>query len=209
MRGLALLLLAQLAAAAEAVRVHSTGEGKAAATGTASRRVLQSDSEESVVGGSAGWGDWASQDDRVMGGVSVSTMVATSSDAIFSGNLRLDSNGGFASVSTSFRADVRAFGGLRVNFFPSSRRLLMYVNSSTLGTVRDLAISDSLSSTQVPPTHRCGDATIQRRDVHSIDQRGRRKFRTVLSPALDLVLSTGGPRFSFRVCDSVSPTSPI
>ena len=138
MRGL--LLLAQLAAAAEAVRVHSTGEEKAAATGTASRRVLQSDSEESVVGGSAGWGDWASQDDRVMGGVSVSTMVATGSDAIFSGNLRLDSNGGFASVSTSFRADVRAFGGLRVNFFPSSRRLLMYVNSSTLGAIRDLAI---------------------------------------------------------------------
>jgi hypothetical protein len=72
-----------------------------------------------------------------MGGVSVSTMVATGSDAIFSGNLRLDSNGGFASVSTSFRADVRAFGGLRVNFFPSSRRLLMYVNSSTLGAIRD------------------------------------------------------------------------
>lgn len=134
-----LLLVAQLAAATEAERVHDAGDEKAAAAGTASRRVLQSsDSEELVVGGSAGWGDWASQDDRVMGGVSVSTMVATGGDAIFSGLLRLDSNGGFTSVSTSFRRDVRAFGGVRVNFFPANRRLLMYVNSSTLGTIRDL-----------------------------------------------------------------------
>jgi hypothetical protein len=92
-------------------------------------QALESDPEQIVVGGSVGWANWASQDDRVMGGVSVSTMVASSGgeEAIFSGTLRLESNGGFTSVRTSFRTvDLRAFDGLRVKFFPSNRRLLLY-----------------------------------------------------------------------------------
>ena len=123
----ALLFLAQVVAE-EAERVHTAGGAAVIeATRTASRRALQSDSEQFVLGGNGGWGNWASQDDRVMGGVSVSTMVASGDDAIFSGTLRLESNGGVTSVITSFRKDLRAYDGLRVNFFPSSRRLLMYL----------------------------------------------------------------------------------
>ena len=123
----ALLFLTQVVAE-EAERVHTAwGAAVVEASRTASRRALQSDSEQFVLGGNGGWGNWASQDDRVMGGISVSTMVASGDDAIFSGTLRLESNGGFTSVRTSFRKDLRAYDGLRVNFFPSSRRLLMYL----------------------------------------------------------------------------------
>ena len=127
MISVALLFVTQVVAE-EAERVHTAGGAAVIeATRTASRRALQSDSEQFVLGGNGGWGNWASQDDRVMGGVSVSTMVASGDDAIFSGTLRLESNGGVTSVRTSFRKDLRAYGGLRVNFFPSSRRLLMYL----------------------------------------------------------------------------------
>ena len=135
MVSVALLFLTQVVAE-EAERVHTAG-GPAAveATGTASRRALQSDSEQLVLGGNGGWGNWASQDDRVMGGISVSTMVASGDDAIFSGTLRLESNGGFTSVRTSFRKDLRTYDGLRVNFFPSSRRLLMYLQPRSARSV--------------------------------------------------------------------------
>ena len=135
MISVALLFLTQVVAE-EAERVHTAwGAAVVEATRTASRRALQSDSEQLVLGGNGGWGNWASQDDRVMGGVSVSTMVASGDDAIFSGTLRLESNGGFTSVRTSFRKDVRAYDGLRVNFFPSSRRLLMYLQPRSARSV--------------------------------------------------------------------------
>ena len=199
-----LLFLTQVVAE-EAERVHTAwGAAVVEASRTASRRALQSDSEQFVLGGNGGWGNWASQDDRVMGGVSVSTMVASGDDAIFSGTLRLESNGGFTSVRTSFRKDLRAYDGLRVNFFPSSRRLLMYLQ---LRAARSVLCSRSLippfrvdifrrirfhaSPLQVPPSQRCQDGIIRRRDVCSIDQRGRREFRGVCSAAVDLILSAG------------------
>jgi len=45
-------------------------------------------------------GNWSSIDDRVMGGVSASSMVIENGVAVFSGTVSLDFGGGFASVRT-------------------------------------------------------------------------------------------------------------
>ena len=44
--------------------------------------------------------DWFSVDDRVMGGVSASRVEASPDGLVFSGNLSLDRDGGFASIRT-------------------------------------------------------------------------------------------------------------
>ncbi|MFZ9858392.1 MAG: CIA30 family protein [Roseiflexaceae bacterium] len=81
---------------------------------------------------------WAPLNDGVMGGVSRSELVATTSGtAIFRGVVSFDNNGGFATVQTNFvqPINVSAYRGISVRIKGDSKRYGMYLRTNSRSLV--------------------------------------------------------------------------
>lgn len=85
--------------------------------------------------GAANPGAWRSIDDRVMGGLSASRLLASGAGTgVFEGVLSLDNNGGFASVRADLGPrDLSAWPGLRIRARGDGRpyRLRLHTESGT------------------------------------------------------------------------------
>jgi monofunctional biosynthetic peptidoglycan transglycosylase len=77
---------------------------------------------------------WYSVNDGVMGGVSESAMTATSSGtAIFSGVVRFENNGGFATVQTDFNParSMALYDGLKLQVRGDGKKYGVYLRNDT------------------------------------------------------------------------------
>ena len=79
--------------------------------------IVGAQSSKDLAGGTSGWGSWWSRNDGVMGGVSSGALRQVGADGMFEGNLRLENNGGFSSVGTTFggMVDVSSYSGIEVS----------------------------------------------------------------------------------------------
>jgi hypothetical protein len=81
---------------------------------------------------------WFSLNDDVMGGVSRSELLATTSGtAIFRGNVSFENNGGFATVQTNFRQplNLSAYRGLVLRIKGDTKRYGVYLRTNSRSLV--------------------------------------------------------------------------
>lgn len=90
---------------------------------------------------------WRAQDDRVMGGVSLSRLAPGAGSAVFEGTVSLERNGGFASVRTEAFApplDLGSAGGLALLVRGDGRRYkLVLRDDESSGVASHMAAFDT------------------------------------------------------------------
>ena len=80
--------------------------------------------------------NWFVVNDGVMGGVSSSTVKLSNGLLVFAGQVRLENNGGFASVrSNGFEQDLSEFSGIGLRIRGDGKMYALNVRTSSLGNV--------------------------------------------------------------------------